>query len=173
MKDLTGFYDQLTSEERFSAFIAASSRMDGVEMDALNDTCPRKTYTMDDWVYTRQKIRFFNCSHWIQMRMSRITTALSGLAIAALYAGDEVAEKSVEAARKVIMTYHMLRAAWKQFCEQVGVDRSVGIALLDSDTDELRDFFLDALDEEAIGEISKPSAESIAREVETLMQIWR
>ena len=53
------------------------------------------------------------------------------------------------------------------------MDRSVGNALLDSDTDELRDFFLEALDEEAIGAIPEPSAESISQEVTTLMQIWR
>jgi len=45
---LTRLYDRLTPEERFRAFIDAAARRDTVEMDQLNDTCPRLTYVMDD-----------------------------------------------------------------------------------------------------------------------------
>jgi len=51
----------------------------------------------------------------------------------------------------------------EQFCEQVGVDRSVGNALLGSDTDELRDFFLEALDEGGTASMSKRGSNYPAR----------
>jgi hypothetical protein len=56
MDKLTRLYDRLTADERLRAFYEAAANKDPAEMDKLNATCPRRTYTMDDYAYTRSKI---------------------------------------------------------------------------------------------------------------------
>jgi hypothetical protein len=57
MDKLTRLYDRLTADERLRAFYDAAANKDPAEMDKLNATCPRRPYTMDDWAYTRSKIK--------------------------------------------------------------------------------------------------------------------
>src|SRR3712207_6268984 len=42
-------YDRLTPEERFRLDVLALARGDKKESEHLTDTCPRRSYTMNDW----------------------------------------------------------------------------------------------------------------------------
>jgi len=46
---LDKLYDRLTLEERFRLDVLALARGDKEESERLTDTCPRRTYTMNDW----------------------------------------------------------------------------------------------------------------------------
>lgn len=172
MKKLANLYDQLSSEERFTAFYAAASRMDATEMDLLNDTCPRKTYTMDDLDYTRMKMRFFHCFICIQLRLERITGALAALAVATAYTDDDDAERSLKVAKNLVTHHRALLEAWGRFCERIGLGRDTGTALLNQLKDEFREFLLQLMNDETIGEIPAPAQEAIDREIGTLMETW-
>jgi hypothetical protein len=172
MKKLAGLYDQLSNQERFSAFIAAGSRLDTDEMDLLNDTCPRKTYTMDDWEYTVSKQRFFGCLVMMQLRLGRLTSALAALALTAAYAEDDEADKSMDTARRVVTHHRALFEAWGRFCEQIGIDRAVGLAILNQDKSDFDVFLLDLLSEDTIGDIPDPEVELVECEVGKLMEAW-
>lgn len=172
MNKLASLYDQLSPEERFSAFVAAGSRLDTAEMDLLNDSCPRKTYIIDDLDYTRMKIRFFYCFICIQLRLERITGALAALAIATAYADDENADRSLKVAKSLVTHHRAILEAWGRFCERIGLGRDTGTALLDQTKDEFREFLLQVMNDETMGEIPAPASESIEREVSTLMETW-
>ena len=58
MKDISNHYQHLTAEERFRLFVQAMGRKDEQELDRLDNTCPRKTYTQQDWEYTNMKMTF-------------------------------------------------------------------------------------------------------------------
>ncbi len=172
MKKLANLYDQLSSEERFTAFYAAAGRMDTAEMDLLNDTCPRKTYTMDDWDYTRMKMRFFHTFLCIQMRLEKITGALAALAVVTAYIDDGSDEQSLKVAKNLVTHHRALLEAWGLFCERIGLGRDTGTALLNQLKDEFREFLLEIMNDEAIGEIPSPAPEAIEREVSTLLETW-
>jgi hypothetical protein len=59
MNSLTKLYDKLSADERARLFVAAAARRDVQELDRLNDTCPRKSYTMEDRDYSRRKINLW------------------------------------------------------------------------------------------------------------------
>jgi hypothetical protein len=50
-KGLGRLYDRLTLEERFRLDVLALARGDEEESERLTDTCPRRGYTMNDWVF--------------------------------------------------------------------------------------------------------------------------
>jgi len=172
MKKLAGLYDQLSSDERFNAFVSAASRLDTSEMDLLNDTCPRKTYTMDDWAYTGAKYRFFGCLSMMHMRVARVTGAMGAVALALMYADEEGAGKCLEIARRATTHYQALLEAWGRFCERIGIDRAVGTELFKRDTDDFAEFVINLLSDDIVGEIDAPANEVIEREVSKLMESW-
>lgn len=173
MKNLTNLYGQLSSDERFVAFISAASRMDLAEMDALNSTCPPRSYLTDDWEYTRRKIRFFDCQLLTMLRLSKIEGALSGLALAAFVGDESDSQRCHETAKKVIATHHTLTQAWRRFCEQIGIDADTSLALLTLYGDDLGDVLQVALGEDVLGQIPEVAPEIVEREVERLVKFWQ
>jgi hypothetical protein len=173
MKDLTRLYDQLTAEERFGAFMAAASRMDTEEMDALNDTCPRKSYTMEDWEYTHRKVRYFHCWQYMQVRLNRITVALAAFALAVAYAEDEESERSLQAAKKLLNLHQTLIEAWRQFSAEAGVDEASAVTLLDLDRTKFDHFMLNLINEVIEEDILPPQQKDVLREVERLNDLWQ
>lgn len=172
MKNLTRLYDQLTADERFSAFMAAASRMDTEEMDVLNDTCPRMTYTMDDWDYTRKKVKYFDCWMLMQLRFSKITGAMAALALLAAYGDDEQTEKSMVTARELVTLYRALNVAWQRFSESVGISGEIGMTLLHIDEEEFRDFLLTMLGQAISEEMPPPTEDRIQKEYLNLISAW-
>jgi hypothetical protein len=59
MNSLIKLYEKLSADERARLFIAAAARRDVQELDRLNDTCPRKSYIMEDRDYSRRKINLW------------------------------------------------------------------------------------------------------------------
>jgi len=56
VKGLGKLYSHLTAQKRLRTFVSAAARKDAVEMDRLNDICPRKTYVTEDSAYWRAKV---------------------------------------------------------------------------------------------------------------------
>jgi hypothetical protein len=52
---LARHYDVLTAEERFRLVLQAFARDDRAEVDRLDRSCPRKTYTMSDAAYQERR----------------------------------------------------------------------------------------------------------------------
>ena len=50
-KRLGRYYDRLTPEERFQLDVLALARGDEEESERLVASCPRRTYTMNDWEF--------------------------------------------------------------------------------------------------------------------------
>jgi predicted XRE-type DNA-binding protein len=173
MKDLTRLYDQLTAEERFAAFMAAASRMDTAEMDALNATCPRKTYTMDDWEYTHMKTRYFHCWQYMQGRLGRISLALAAFALVVAYAEEEESEQSLDAVKRLLALHQTLLAAWQQFSIQAGIDQKSAQTLLGLDRSEFDSFMLGLMREVIVEDIPPPRQGDILKEVESLEGWWQ
>ena len=69
---LEGMYDRLTAEERYRLVVEALARGDEQEAERLMNTCPRKTYTMNDLACTErlrasQLITMSVCAELIDM----------------------------------------------------------------------------------------------------------
>lgn len=172
MKDLTRLYDQLTAEERFAAFMAAASRMDTQEMDALNATCPKKTYTMEDREYTHMKTRYFHCWLYMQGRLGRISLALAAFALVVAYAEEEESEQSLDAVKRLLALHQTLLAAWRQFSIQAGVGQESAETLLTIDRSEFDSFMLDLMSEVIEEDLPPPRQADVLKEVNNLESWW-
>ena len=123
MKDLTKHYHLLTPDERFRLFVNAMGRRDEQELDRLEDTCPRKHYTMQDYEYTHRKIRFVTYSFASALERARLEMlALLALVIALSDdSSEQTSDKSMAAFRKLMQTRKGKREAWNRFCARLGV----------------------------------------------------
>ena len=125
MKDISNHYQHLTAEERFRLFVQAMGRKDEQELDRLENTCPRKSYTQQDWKYTNMKMTFM----WYALAsaLEEVRTALlASIAIGLSLAGDDddpdKTDSLMDAFKKIMHTSRGKKAGWKVFCTGLGVD---------------------------------------------------
>ncbi|MBZ0145042.1 MAG: hypothetical protein K8F56_15830 [Rhodocyclaceae bacterium] len=170
MSKLTTMYEKLTPDERVSAFIDAAARRDGDEMDRLNDTCPRKTYTMEDWRYVQRKNKAF-----------MLTTALYGdaarLGFAACFGlgltfaeDDEMAEKGEKVLSNSVRRYKAKMAAFGRFCDQAGLTADALRKAIGGEDSPAMDLVISVSDEV---DPVEPTEEEIRRELDPLLEVWR
>jgi hypothetical protein len=128
MDKLTRLYDRLTAEERLRAFYEAAANKDPAEMDKLNATCPRRTYTMDDWAYTRTKYNMLVITLALHGDAAFYAqSALFALACNVLFEAreeDDMAKpgQTEELFEFAIRHYKKCIRAYDRFCEEVGLD---------------------------------------------------
>ena len=56
MNKLNKLYETLTNDERLKLFLQALARNDEQELDLLENSCPRRNYSMIDYKYTSKKV---------------------------------------------------------------------------------------------------------------------
>lgn len=169
MSKLTTMYEKLTPDERLSAFIDAAARRDGEEMDRLNETCPRKTYIMEDIGYNQRK-------HWA----IQITSALYGdaarIGLAACFGlgltfaeDNEMAEKGEKVLSNSVRRYKAKMAAFGRFCEWAGLSAdSMRKAI--GETGSLPMELVVSVSDEV--DPVEPTEEEIERELASLRDSW-
>lgn len=127
MTAITNLYDRLTPMERLSAFVEAAARKDLPELDRLNDTCPRKSYVMDDLAYTDGKRQLWLLAAMVQIQVDRFGFG----AIAALMKlahgspSDPDRESTLDAACNLLARMKGCLDGWGEFCAEVGLDGDV------------------------------------------------
>lgn len=169
MSKLTTMYEKLTPDERLSAFIDAAARRDGDEMDRLNDTCPRKTYTIEDWSYVRGKQKAFALTSAIHGDAARLGfAACFGLGLT--FAEDEgMADKGEQLLSKAVCRYKAKMAAFERFCDQAGLSADALRKAIGEEDSPAMDLIISVSDEVAPVE---PTEEEVTRELEPLLGVW-
>ena len=126
MKDIAKQYPLLTAEERFRLFVEAMGRKDEQELDRLENTCPRRNYTMQDYDYTHRKMQFMVLALTSAIQKLRIDLLASTALVVALAnddnSNDSAADKAIEAFKKFMRVRQGKRDGWLRFCEVVGVN---------------------------------------------------
>jgi hypothetical protein len=128
MKDIVRQYPLLTADERFRLFVEALGRKDEQELDRLEATCPRKTYTAQDYEYTRRKVRFFQLAYMtavLNLRNDVLVMLTMAVGLASGTSGEEgetTLDEAAEAFQKLMLVRHGKRAGWLRFCEHLGVN---------------------------------------------------
>jgi hypothetical protein len=122
-------YEKFSSRERISLFWDAMGRGDHAEADRLIDTCPVKTYRIQDLAYL-EGVRAIHdcCLHALLMIEQAAGRMLSSMGFA-LWAIDGRRKDASDLADKACDAYALTRgrllgywAAWCEFCADVGVD---------------------------------------------------
>jgi hypothetical protein len=170
MSKLTTMYEKLTTGERLSAFIDAAARRDGEEMDRLNATCPRKTYSMEEWDYVRGKNKAIMLASALHGDAARIgLAACFGLGLT-LAEDADMAKKGEELLCNSVRRYKAKMAAFERFCEQAGLSAEAMRKAIGADDSPAMDLLVSVSDE--VNPV-EPTEEEIGREVEPLIELWR
>jgi len=88
-KGLTSMYDRLTAEERFRLVVEACAREDERETERLTNTCPRKTYEMNDLAFVGRLIASQLLSSYVCAELVEVVGML----------------RTIEACREALETY--------------------------------------------------------------------
>lgn len=122
MKNLDKLYSKLTPDERFRAFIEAAARHDADELDRLNDTCPMKTYQIEDPAYFIPKTNALLLTLTSHLDASR-HSELAAFAMAMLMFGDEKhCDKATDSLATFVRRYRTQVLGFERFCQTIGVD---------------------------------------------------
>ena len=122
MKNLDKLYSKLTPDERFRAFIEAAARQDVDELDRLNDTCPMKTYQIEDPAYFIPKTNALLLTLTAHVDASW-HSELAAFAMALLMFGDEKhTEKATDSLAVFVRRYRTQMLGFERFCQSIGVD---------------------------------------------------
>ncbi len=127
MTDLTRQYWTFTPDERFRLFVKAATRRDLQEMDRLNDSCPRRSYLTEDAEYTARKLKFFNLYLLHSIAVANTgAPALAALLMLVAFEGDEERTALLDGVEQAVVKLTVKRLsmieAWRQFCEEIGLD---------------------------------------------------
>ncbi|MDP2878983.1 MAG: hypothetical protein Q8N74_05595 [Sulfuricella sp.] len=121
MIKLEKLYDRLSADERVNLTIAAMARNDYTEAGTLIDTCPEKTYRAHDaaFIWRLECLSKIADLHAIEMRDAIIRQVWT---MARFAINDDQTEKWFEQIRQVSGVIKGKQAAWRDFCEGIGVD---------------------------------------------------
>lgn len=127
MKDVTRYYPLLTEDERFRLFVEAMGRKDEQELDRLEATCPRRTYSAQEHEYTRKKMFFAILALTSALQELRVDL-LATLALIVAFASDDeddgrtgTSEEAMGAFKKLMRLRQGKRDGWLRFCKHLGV----------------------------------------------------
>jgi hypothetical protein len=84
---LSKHYDTLSGAERFVASIEAMARGDAAEEERLDESCPRRSYEIDEPAYRRRMSVSFTCAAMACMSLLRDLDALRAVAVVREVAG--------------------------------------------------------------------------------------
>lgn len=130
MTAITKLYDRLTPMERLSAFVEAAARKDLPELDRLNDTCPRKSYVMDDLAYTDGKRQLWLLAAMVQIQVDRLGFGAIAALLKLAHGSpcDPDRESTLDATRNLLARMKGCLDGWDEFCAEVGVDGDVAFS---------------------------------------------
>jgi hypothetical protein len=122
-------YTKFSPGERIALFWEAMGRADHAEADRLIDTCPEKTYRMQDLAYFEGvRAIHYCCIHALLMIEQAAGKMLSSMGLA-LWTLDTTKTDVSDLVDKACEAYALARGrllgyweAWCDFCEGVGVD---------------------------------------------------
>jgi hypothetical protein len=142
-KTLVRLYDRLTPRERFELLLGALDREDDTELDRLRRTCPTKTYTMNDAIYTdlveaSERIAFLFTILWLDLlaRVKQADSALASFRLASLMyergfnAGLSQAKRIPRKGDPIWQRYESDMSRLKANCHGAEVSRRQGIGVL-------------------------------------------
>jgi hypothetical protein len=182
VKDISKQYALLTADERFRFFVAAMGRQDEQELDRLENSCPRKTYTGQDYAYTQRKMFFIVLSFATAVTKLRNDLACLWALVAALAMDEEDDEdsanqdKALDVFRQLMRLRDAKRNGWVGFCEQIGADPDAIVAPFLGDLVEtvmrLTEAAYESL-EESLGQTGADDDRITTNELNALIESWR
>jgi hypothetical protein len=171
VKDLTKLYDRLTPVERLRAFVEAAGRRDTAEMDRLNDTCPRKTYEMEDYAYTRGKMMFWilALAHHAEAGRYAQCAFFALVVLASEEAAPDVTEPMEKLFEASVRRYRTNFVAWDRFCGETGIAPDAVLSAYGIGDEVSMELALEVADQLGFAD---PSEEEIDKQLQPLLAIW-
>jgi len=109
----TEIHARLSASERIRAAVSAIARGDTEELRTLQETCPKKSYSMTDPAYSDGMDRLL-------MLALAVESALQGLALD-FYFTARMGEH--EAGNEAVTGSASLESAWREFLAEMGIPR--------------------------------------------------
>lgn len=104
-------YENLTAQQRLVAVIEAFARKDKPEVDRLMDSCPKKTYQLNDWAFSRGLQKLMHMTLHVECMLYRKAMAL-GMAL--------IAERD-ELLNPLLQSIADTQAAWNEALKTTGI----------------------------------------------------
>ena len=118
-------YENLTAEQRVRAAVAAVARGDESEVKRLRETCPKRTYRMNDAAFSDRLERLWSLSLAMECDLRGLTIRVLQGSSKALEIGDDNAEeldKVISETDEIIIEIASIDEAWRQTLEGLGID---------------------------------------------------
>lgn len=112
----TEIYTRLSASERIRAAVSALARNDDSELQTLKETCPKKSFLMNDPAYSEGIQRLLSLALAVESDLERMTLDFF---IAARLKGLE----GLEAVDGIIGAAASLESAWGEFLTELGIPR--------------------------------------------------
>jgi|GEM_PF-2390906 len=104
-------YESLTAPERMRAAVSAQARNDDAELLMLKDTCPKRTYLMNDSAYYDGMVNL----------MATALVVEYDLLAAAMDFHTEVGDEVSEIVGRAMHTAASVEAAWRELLAEMGI----------------------------------------------------
>jgi hypothetical protein len=171
----------LTADERFRLFVAALARRDDQELDRLEGTCPRYSYTAQDWAYTHRKMWFILLSMSTALWNAQTETlCLLALTVMTMAEDDtrthDLSTKAEKAFRLLMRKRQGKRQGWLRLCRVIAVDPDAVTGLFLTPNDATME--IAAAVYETLGDAEDSAATQAVEgfataEFDALMETWR
>lgn len=143
MQIKTSVYENLTAQQRLVAVIEAFARKDKVEVDRLMDSCPKRTYRLNDWAFARGLQKLMHMTLHVECILYRKIIAV-GMAL--MGERDELIDP-------LLQSISDTKAAWNEALKTTGISPEV----------VQKASGLDPIFIEMIVELPDPEPESVAK----------
>ena len=104
-------YQNLTAQQRVIAVIEAFARKDNAEVDRLIDSCPKKTYQLNDWAFSRGLQKLMHMTLHVECMLYRKAMVVM---LALMAEQDELIDPMLQSISDT-------QAAWKETLETIGI----------------------------------------------------
>lgn len=108
-------YENLTAPQRLTAVIEAFARKDEAEVDRLMDSCPKKTYRINDWSFSRGLQKLMHMTLHVECILYRKVIAV---VIALMAERDEMIDP-------LLQSISDTQAAWNETLRSTGISPGV------------------------------------------------
>jgi len=104
-------YESLTAQQRVIAVIEAFARKDMAEVDRLIDSCPKKTYRLNDWALSRGLHKLMHLTLNVELMLDRKAMVVM---LALMAEQDELIDP-------LLQSISDTQAAWNEALGTIGI----------------------------------------------------
>ena len=115
MQIKNSIYENLTAQQRLVAVIEAFARKDKAEVDRLMDSCPKKTYRLNDWAFSRGLQKLMHMTLHVECMLYRKAMVVM---MALIAEKDELIDP-------LLQSISDTQAAWNEALKTIGISTEV------------------------------------------------